>query len=727
MGWDIRKSVFLASTAGALTSPVVARVQANAAQDRGATTAPAAASAIPARQATGPGSAPDQSGRLEEIVVTAQRRETSLQDTPIAVTALTERALRVSGSRFLEDISVAVPGLQLPGRTLYNQFPTSIRGISSIDIGVAFDTPVAVYIDGVYIGRQFATRSALAGVERIEVLRGPQGVTFGRNAAAGAIQIIHKAPLSTPEGSISAGYGSFGTYNLDGSFSGPIAANVNGVLNMGYQSSRGSIYNETLARHVAGDKTFNASGAIDVRPDDQLLIRLRGDYEDSRSTYGGRRLTVGFAGPRVTSLNRSSLEQQQGFPIDHVRNDFATVVNRKTGGTSLEARYDIGGVDLVSLSAVRYSKFDGQVDSDGTSTAFGRNVSSGKHNQFSQEFRASNRGSGPLHWDAGLYYFHERAQSVANITIVPTNTLIFVPGLNRLNSYAAFVNGVYTVADGLELQAGVRYTSEKKHFTQNAVDLRGKWNAWTPKLSINYHVNDDILAYVSASRGFKSGGFNIAPPEAFGTERVWSYEGGLKVDAFDRHLRFNTAVFKEDYDGLQVTVSTGPGTTKTSNADANIKGVEFEATAIPFAGFQISGNLAYLDATYAHYLFSSAPLISYAGKRLPRESKWKGAITAEYGASLGTLGRGTTRLSYSYEGRMPQDDANSPGLIRPVVGLLDARVGLTTLGDRLELAAYGRNLTDKRYISVVQFLFAQPVGFPSENRRSFGVDATYRF
>lgn len=670
---------------------------------------------------------PAAAGALEEIVVTAQRRETALQDTPIAVTAITAEALRVSGSRYLEDVSVAVPGLQLPGRTLYNQFPTSIRGISSIDIGVAFDTPVAVYIDGVYIGRQFATRSALAGVERIEVLRGPQGVTFGRNAAAGAIQIIHKAPSSSPEGSLSAGYGSFGTYNVDASLSGPIAGAVNGVVNLGYQRSRGSIYNETLDRHVAGDRTFNASGAIDLRPTNDLLIRLRGDFEDSHSTYGGRRLTVAFAGPRVTSLDRKTLEREQGFPIHHVRNDFATFVNRDTGGASLEAAYDLGGIDLVSLSAIRYSKFDGQVDSDGTATAFGRNVSSGKHNQFSQEFRASSDSQGPLQWDAGLYYFHERAQSVANITIVPTNTRIFVPGLNRLNSYAAFVNGVYSVVDGVELQAGVRYTSEKKHFTQNAVDLRGKWSAWTPKFGVNYHINDDILAYVSASRGFKSGGFNILPPEAFGTERVWSYEAGLKLDALDRRLRFNTAIFKEDYDGLQVTVSTGPGTTKTSNADADIKGVEFEATAIPFPDLQISGNLAYLDATYARYLFSASPLISYDGRRLPRASKWKGAIAAEYGVGLGGIGRGTARLSYAYEGRMPQDDANSPNLIRPAIGLLDARVSLTTLNGGLELAAYGRNLTDKRYISVVQFLFAQPVGFPSENRRSFGIDGTFRF
>ena len=687
---------------------------------------PAVAQVAPTPPAIEEEPAAEQDGSLPDVVVTAERRETRLQDTPLAVSAITAAVLQASGSRFLEDIATQVPGLQLPGRTLYNQFPTSIRGISSIDIGVAFDMPVAVYIDGVYVGRQFATRSALSGVERIEVLRGPQGVSFGRNAAAGAIQIIHKAPTAEPSASLTASYASFKSFTAEGSASGALVDGVDAVLNAGYQRSDGPLFNETLGRSVAGDETVNVSGAIDFRASPDLLFRVRGDYEDSSSTYGGRRLTRVFGGALVSSLDRETLEREQGFPINTVRNDFPSFVDRDTGGASLEVTATLGTVALVSLSAWRFSNFSGQVDSDATATAFGRNVSEGKHRQFSQELRVSG-DVGALRYDAGVYYFHERAQSVANITIVPTGARIFVPGRNLLDSYAGFVNGVYTLTPQIEFQAGVRYTTETKDFTQNAVSLDDRWSAWTPKFGVNYRPADDVLAYVSVSKGFKSGGFNILPPESFGTERVWAYEAGLKVDALDRRLRFSTAVFKQDYDGLQVTVSTGPGTTKTSNADADISGVEFEATAVPLRGLQLSGNIAYLDAKYARYVFSTTPLVDYQGRRLPRSSRWKGAIAADYTADLGTVGRGGVRLAYSYEGRMPQDDANTPALIRPAIGLLDFRLSYITPDDRVELAVYGRNLTDKRYIGSVQFLFAQPVGFAAENRRSFGVDATYRF
>ncbi len=669
--------------------------------------------------------APEAEG-LVDIVVTAQRRESALQDTPVAVSAIGEDALQANGSRFLEDISVQVPGLQLPGRTIYNQFPTSIRGISSIDTGVAFDMPVAVYIDGVYVGRQFAVRSALAGVERIEVLRGPQGVTFGRNAAAGAIQIIHRAPSSTPGGMVRASYGSFETYVLDASVEGPLADKVNGVLNMGYQRSRGSIYNRTLDKYVAGNRTFNASAAIDFRPTDDLLLRLRGDYEEGFSNYGGRRLTKGFGGPLVSAIDRRTLEREQGFPLGEVRNDFDSFLNRETGGTSLEVNYDAGGVNLISLTAVRYSKMSGQVDTDATDTLFARNISHGKHNQFSQEFRASSSGEGPLNWDVGLYYFQENVNNVANITVVPTNTLVFVPGTNKLKSYAAFANATYEVATGLELEAGVRYTYETKDFTQGATALDDSWKAWTPRFGANYHINEDVMVYATVSKGFKSGGFNILPPESFGTERVWAYELGLKSEFLDRRLRLNVAAFHEDYDGLQVTVSTGPGTTKTSNADARLRGVEVEAAALLAPGLTLSGNVAFLDATYRRYVFSTTPLIQYAGNRLPRASRWKGAAAIEYSTKVGG-GTGSARLAYSYEGAMPQNDANTPALIRPQVGLLDARIAFKTGDERFELAAYGRNLTDKQYIGVVQFLFAHPVGFANENRRSFGLEGTFRF
>jgi len=712
--------------------------------------------------ASAPALAGEDAIGIEEIVVTAQKRAQNLQRTPISITAFTAENLAARGLTNIGEIGDFTPNMEFdftaPISGSSNASSIFIRGIGQTDFLLTTDPGVGLYLDGVYVSRSIGGVLDLLDLERVEVLRGPQGTLFGRNTIGGAISLITKKPADEFSGSGEITMGRYSRLDVRASVNFVIAKDVL-FARLSASSKNRDGYGERLitGEGMGNENSDSARAALRWLAGDNFEVNVAADYTRAREQSPPS--TLVFIGPDpATSLTGAynffvaPTNTVEGFgngvPYDSrffTDSDFTNYGTGPTGsdldvwGVSVTLDWSPGALHIKSITA--YRELDSQFgrDPDGSPIEVVHTSNVINHQQFSQELNVSGIAFDErLNWVVGAYYFDESGDDTVTVPILeglfttPADPVFGVP--NPLfgvplsiagpvfvdnTSFALFAQGTFAITDAFSATAGVRYTRDKKKvqvdqkFTQIDMFILANRNASesfddvTPHVSLDYQWTPDVLTYVSFSQGFKSGGFTgryvipTAAPRPFDPEKVTTYEAGLKAELFARRLRFNAAVFYTDYKNIQLVIFDGVAPQTRNAAKATVKGFEAEFTAIPFAGLTLSGGLGYLDAQFDRFdpLANQGLVIPLTlDDKFVNTPKWSLNLAAEYSFAAGNAGFITLRGDYTYRSTVANDAINTPSLIQDGFGLLGARAAFTAADGQWELALFGRNLTNKHYI-----------------------------
>ncbi len=620
---------------------------------------------------------PTDEAALEEVVITSQRRAETLQTVPMAVAAFTGDQLRQQGVLDLKNLSERTPGLFI-GEQKPGEAQIFVRGVGSNDDGASADQSVPLYIDEVYIPRTASQSADLFDLERVEVLRGPQGTLFGRNASGGAIHLITKKPSETPEARVEASFGNLNAVDLQAYVSGPIVGSVLGKISVssrrrdGYMTSvMGDFLNIAATENPANlrDLDFMNINSDSIRGGLRYLASENLEINASAS-YSARNETGTFKHYLPGPGNGGFFFSSDSLLIPDYGNNIRKTVHDDPGSTKTKFwlgsfRIDYGlpwGATLTSLTSYQKTEFSGddtlatanmarlRLSTSGPPFTFlGNNPVNEDNHAFSQELRLSSSTDSRLQWITGLFYLKERVDrnETAGLGAVVLNGkggfIEIIPITRggevqeaRSESYAAFAQGTYAITDRLRLTAGARYTRDDKNVrlvgtagglvvAENyAGDASRTWSKTTPKVTLDFMASKDVMLYALASNGFKSGGWQgLAPTRAsalkpFNPESTWLYEVGAKSEWFDKRLRINVALFVQDYTDMQISQSLIP-----ENAPPEVVAVLFtnNAASSKIKGVEVELAAAptpnwFFSGTYSHLDTSFSEFLVPAGFRL---------------------------------------------------------------------------------------------------------------
>ena len=663
--------------------------------------------------------AADSAGASDVVVVTARRREESLQDVPGSVTAISSDQLNQFDAVEIGDVQSSAPNLVLHEGDAQNTV-AYIRGVGQLDSLAFADPGVGIYLDDVYLGRAQGAFLDVFDVERIEVLRGPQGTLYGRNTIGGAIKFVSREPSETPEAYASVTYGNFDRLDVKAGLSGPIVGDkLLGKAAIAYLRRDGYSEN-TVTGEDDGDKdTIAWRASLIAKPTDRFTFELSTD--GSVDTPETSRTPA-----RETAVFGAFPANDDPFVIDA---DFNDLNDLKVWGVSGRASWELSdSATLTSISAYREMSYDTHLDLDATAAPlFGVFVFEDQK-QFSQELQLS-IVSGDLAVVSGLYFFRESDV---------TESGIFGPAIsfvsNSLNdqvtrSYAAYTDASYDLTDRLSISAGLRLTYEEKEFARiqeffgattplvpplgqgarvTDIDVDEDFFNVSPRATISYDFTDDLTGFASVSRGFKSGGFDGRSTSEFDAvpfeaETLWAYEAGLKGGFYDNRLTGSLAFFYNDYNDLQVSSFTAdpnnPGNFAaifTNAAAARNLGVELEAVARPVDGIRFDFAVGYLDAEYQEFIGLNGADVS--DQLTPANApKWTARIGAEARYPVSQSTEFVVAGAASYRGDVFPTVSSSPVLFQESYTLFDASAGFEFADGRYAIRAVGKNLSDERY------------------------------
>ncbi|GAC20992.1 TonB-dependent receptor [Paraglaciecola arctica] len=690
----------------------------------------------------------EKSNDIEVISVTSSRRIKSLTEVPMAVSAFDSLTLERANILDIEDVAGMTPGFTL---STYNPVTPQpyIRGVGTNSSSVGDDASVGVFIDDVYAGRAGGFRSDMFDIERVEVLRGPQGSLYGRNVAGGAISVITKDPTDFYEAKLKTTYGSDNLMQLQGMVSGAITDNINGRFAGTIRQRDAWVDNIATNMELRDQDNQSMRGKLDFRLSDNTKLMVIADYSKDDLHGPGAR----------TIKNYTSVFGQApttGNAIDKVDMFKDGNAKREIYGISGNLTVEMSDILFTSITAFREQDYSFEDD------LFGRylapaglaltNDASENSKQITQEFRLQNLSNGPFEWTAGLYLFNEDIQRIEAWDSSIMYALQGHPELlsrpiwdatNDTTSYAIFGEGSYKINDHWNFTLGGRYTYDKKDFSNNATgaeDLLGflqesyqvsaekSWTSFTPKVTVNYFTNSQDMLYFTVSEGYKAGGYNgIAANKAMATtpfdqEKARNYEAGFKARLLDRQLSLNAAVYFLDYSDLQsFTTDLDTGDIRTATGDAEVKGLELDANARIGDGLRLFATLAFTDSEYTS--FAIDPLV--VGNTLARTPEKSGSAGFNYQWLLANSQTLDLRTDLTYQSRIyysVNSDAVAAGNSH---ALLNANITWENL-EGWEISVYGKNLTDKEYAS---HAFSQAgLGFVIEGEpRTFGISVAKMF
>ncbi len=593
----------------------------------------------------------DASEGIADIVVTAQRRSESAQRVPIALTALGSAQLAQQGVTDVSRIALRVPGFYL-GSFGASRPQLYIRGVGSRTFDPGSDPSVGVFVDDVYVGRAGSVLNQLRDVQRVEVLRGPQGTLYGRNTIGGAINIVTEGASREPEAMIQAGVTSFNGHEVYGMLSGPMAADgaARARISLWNVQRDGYVRSRVTGGRGNGIENYGGRFRVDIGSEDSVLIALKAEYthDGDRAGYGG--VKQGSAvNPDAVYFGRPGLS----YPVDpnpyRVASETDPAFDRDIALLSGKLSANLGGVTLASITGYMRQKNSEGRDQDGTPFFVLNQRTTENSRQITQEFRLSSQEGGALtfedllSWVVGLYYYDDKSSRDENYILGPDSAPVtalggggiksdFVFGDYERRSYAAFGQVTVNFTQNLRLIGGLRYSHDRASAAYQATtdrpggpfvvapydapETKRAWHSVDPKVVLQYDFSRDVNVFASFSKGYKSGGFQYSPVNAtvaaatFDPEKVTAYEIGLKSQFFQRKVRLNLAAFKYDYSDLQVSAGlvalpNGAFSTVVSNAaSSDIKGVEAELLVAPISGVELNASYAYLDAKYGAFSFT---------------------------------------------------------------------------------------------------------------------------
>jgi iron complex outermembrane receptor protein len=694
---------------------------------------------------------------LGELVVTAQKRSERLQDVPVSVNVVSADALAKSHISGLEQLQQLSPSLTFTPSVNTRGQGLSVRGIGTLNFSDGVEPTVSVVVDGVVIGRSAGSFFDFNDVQRIEVLRGPQGMLFGKNAAAGVINIVTARPnLTQMEGDASISYASFNEVRAKGSISVPIksgelAARLSGF----YNESDGIITNVFNGKKYNGLNSYGVRGKVVWSPSDTFDLYATVDYTsaDQDCCVGTVRSilpTTRYFGPNGPTRASLFAGVDVGPYSRQANFDGRTFNDQSTWGTSVEMNKDLGGFSLTSITAYRAFEVQDNNDSDGGPLAL-LNINSAhqKQNQFTQEVRISSPAGERLEYVAGLFYFDQDVSTTTDIKgnfgqVLPAGAFFgnFIDRAISTRNYAAFGQATYNVTDQLRLIGGLRYTNErldarfKRILTTgaiggvpglggpalNAPKLPAKDDDVSYKLGTQYKFDDSVMVYATYSRGYKGQAINLlnnlsaatvnSGQYALSPETVSNYEIGLRSTPFERKVTFNLTFFQTEFKDFQAQTFDA-ATTSFALANAGklrSRGGELETQYSPFRALQFSGNVAYADTRVqdfapACYPGQTAALGCVGGRQevtgsgLPNAPMWSYTVGARYNRELENAPFDLTAdVSYSYRSSV-FFTYSDPNAVQPGYGLLNLNLGLQSKDGRYEVTAFARNLLDKQFVS----------------------------
>ena len=694
-----------------------------------------------------------------EIIVTASRTgQSKVLDTPISITALSSTQLEQRGVQDIRGLTDYTPGLQIADFAGYAQI--FIRGVGSNDPFAGTDPSSTIHLDGVYLGRTLGYFSSFLDVARVEVLRGPQGTLYGRNSVGGTINVVTRTPEESFTAEATATAGNFGTVGASTYVAGGLGGGVRAGLAAQYRRNGDYYDNVSTGGDIGRDRSFGLRGQI-VAPLGAGEAILRADYANQKGRM------IGYA----TLLAPTGLptDSEAFGDQDKVSLNRANRQKQRAGGVSLELRFPISDeITIKSLSSWRRLSGDLSYDSDASSIDIGRSTVNLRQRQISEDLSIVGKFD-RLTLFSGAFFFDERVREPLRFSLFPAGATNFRLPRVETRSIAFYSQGDYLVTDELSLVAGVRYTRERKRLSGRFLwtgsasldfdtalaappigapffynpfqaDASETYDAWTPKFGINYRPDANTLLYVSATRGFKSGGYDMGSTDeataerGFSPETLWSYEAGAKVRLLDRKLNLSLTGFRYDYDDLQVTLFVPPSYAVTQNAaSARTYGLEIEAEARPVTGLNLTGTLAYLDAKYRRY--PSAYTAAFgpfdaSGNRLNNAPEWSFTVGAQYEMALAS-GTGYVGADYKWQDDIYFSPANDgvngvTGYLeqQKAYGILNARAGWTSADGRYGISIAARNLLDKDYVVSTASYTAAISGRPGLPRT---VEATLSF
>jgi iron complex outermembrane receptor protein len=648
------------------------------------------ASAASAQTAPAPTPAEQDAATVEDIVVTAQKREQNVQDVPVAITALGTEQLAATGATGTADLKALVPSLNVTTGVGGFGLPR-IRGVGASGQGPGIENPVAVMVDDVYYGAAFGVLQSLFDTQQVAVLKGPQGTLFGRNATGGVIQITTKGPQFTPHGSFQAGYGNYDTSNFGAFYTAPLSDQVAFSISGQYEKrGEGFGVNRFTGNDVMDGDGYSVRAKLLWNPSDDtsLLLSVDANGRDaSDPTF--RNFGLNALGQDVTQ----QIIAAGGDPDYDIYSDVDPVLRARQSGGSAILTHDFGGVAFKSVTAYRESELRTFFDPDGTTQPRLRIDNSNFDKQFTQEINFLSDGDGPFSWVVGAFYMSDSAGQAPGRT-TGTNTF----GGNgysdtitevTLSSYSAFAEGTYAINDTTNVVAGIRYTSDDREFTAHTDTYNGATNVFTTgaiqsasrnfskptwRLSLDHRFSDQVMGYVSYNRGFRSGTYvpQATPIIVLEPELIDAYEVGLKTDLFDRRVRANIAAFYYDQTNVQVQQVIA-GVNSVYNAQgAEVKGIDADITWQVTDTFRLFGGVGYTDAHYTEFTNAiiSVPYPLPAGYVIPTGQTCRGTFGSPY-AQLG----GNCLLIGDASGNQLQ---NTPKLTASVGGNLDIPTSVGT-------------------------------------------------
>ncbi len=680
----------------------------------------------------------DSGAALEEIVVTAQKRSESLQSVPLSIAAYTSEQLENSVIQDIYDV-----GLQTPGMIVNKEIVGKIyiRGIGAENLTIGGDPGVAVHADGAYIARTSAAMFDLYDVERVEVLRGPQGTLYGRNATGGIVNIVSKAPTAEFEGNVSAEFGDFDYIRLGAVVSGSLVEDKVQARAAIVKSDRDGF----TPNLFTGEDLFDEDllmGRLSLRflPNENVTIDLITDFsQDDGSPAPFKQLEFSdlFEGALGANDPPGLRAVSQESPVTEMQDQF---------GVTAIINWDTGNSTFTSVSSYRDTEFKAVFDGDGVDITFQNFEDHDDTQQFSQEFRLSSDAAENWDWIIGAFYFNDDGETEIFIPIPGFGFDILHQASMSTDAFAVFGQATYAASDRLSLTVGLRYNSEEKEATQLSefiglfppfppAALATDSDEFTPKFGFEYAVSDDVMWYGTATRGFKSGGFtfNGIQPD-FKPEFVWAYETGFKSKLADGSVILNASAFFYDYTDLQVSKLENNAGVITNAADATIFGAEVELLAQATEQWRFNLGLSFLSAEFDSFLTEdpSNPqlgTIDLDGNNLPRSPDFTANLGTDYTVPVGNSGDLSFRLDYQYQDKSFFTTFNRDLSAQDSFSLLNARVSFTPADSVWVVAAFVRNAFDEDYfLNILEsgVETGKPEGFLAAPR-TYGIQLRYSF
>lgn len=674
----------------------------------------AVANAYSAEMAGSQGSTPV----LEEIVVTAMKRTQSIQDVAATISLVSSDELdsaRITSSR---DLGVVVSGLSMTEQGGFAQ--PKIRGIGTSIVGAGADSNIAFYIDGVYLPSQSAALFDLNDISSIEVLKGPQGALYGRNATGGAIVITTNEPSFEAQGKLGATYARFNEQRYNAYLTGPLTEKLAASIAVVNRTNDGYTDNVTLKEDSSEVDLSSVRGKLLYNATDDLKITLSGHYTDQEDNSA---LSYAPLNKGVNALWFSNAAKVSNEDPSKIGLNFRPYSDVQGWGGNIRIDYSTDWGDITSISSYSDLKQPFGTDVDATELTVLTVVSDFDQETFIQELYLVGDNDDALSWIAGLTYYSDESSTLGTVTQQGSARPKLV-GDAETTAAAIYGELSYQLTDKATLTVGGRYSDEEKKAFGTAgignpgiVDGKTSWNAFTPSISLAYDLTDESSIYASYSEGFKSGLYNLVglDPTPIEPEEIEALEVGYKLST--DALRFSASVFYYDYQDIQVNAIDqnvgGGGLSRVLNAaSAEVYGLDLDLTAQLSEALMVKAGLTYNNAEYDKFpdaqvyipipnVGALSTIADVSGNKLERVPEYTAFATINYTqpAFSGDL---DMSLTASYNDGYFWDAANSPRTKQDSFTIVNGDISWMPASQRYKLSVFGTNLTDDDYYQFVR-------------------------